>query len=128
MTYRSRFIAMVLLAHFVIPVTCYSKHLYREAHYRGILCDNNNGSAEYRMPDGTIADCLTTKYAVELEFAASWYEAVDQSLHYATLSGHKAGIVLIIETDADLVYCEAPRCAQEILQAPSNPLEDLSVA
>lgn len=104
MNHQRRIIALLLFVLFVIPVTCYSKHLYPESYYRDIWCDDNNGSTEYRMPDGTIADCLTTKYAVELEFASSWYESVAQALHYAMLSGHKAGIVLIIETDADLVY------------------------
>ena len=47
------------------------------------------------MPDGTRCDILTDTYAIEVDFADKWSEAIRQSLNYATQTGKKAGIVLV---------------------------------
>ncbi len=47
---------------------------------------------------------MTGAYAVEVEFAEKWQEAVGQSLNYSNQTEKKAGILLILETDADLKY------------------------
>ena len=49
------------------------------------------------MPSGARCDCLTTTHAIEFDFADKWAEAIGQSLHYATQTEKKAGIVIIME-------------------------------
>ena len=51
--------------------------------------------SEYKLKDNTRVDCLTDEYAVEVDFAKKWAEAVGQSLHYAEMTGKKPAIVLI---------------------------------
>ena len=70
-----------------------------EAHYRDLWCGIANGETEVRNSDGTWTDCLTETHAIEFDFAGKWYEAVGQSLHYASLTGKEPGIVLIIRPD-----------------------------
>lgn len=104
MRHQRSITALLVVALFLIPATCYSARLNPETYYRDLWCDDHNGTTEYRLPDATRADCLTPTHAVELEFADGWYESVAQSLHYAMLSGHKAGIVIIIEKQSDVKY------------------------
>ena len=49
------------------------------------------------MPDGTRCDILTDTHAIEVDFADKWSEAIGQSLNYATQTGKKAGIVLVLK-------------------------------
>ncbi|KAB0665625.1 hypothetical protein F6V25_07845 [Oryzomonas japonica] len=56
------------------------------------------------MPDGTRADCVTDDYAVEIDFAPKWAEALGQALHYADQTGKRPGILLIIEREKDWRY------------------------
>ena len=53
------------------------------------------------MTDGTRCDILTEDYAMEVDFAHKWAEAIGQSLNYARLTGKRAGIVLIIKRNKD---------------------------
>jgi hypothetical protein len=66
-----------------------------EAWYQRQFC--RDGITEHRTPDGCRVDCLLQHYAIEVEFASKWPEAVGQSLYYAQRTGRQAGIVLIIE-------------------------------
>ena len=49
----------------------------------------------------TRCDCLTDDYAIEVDFSHKWAEAIGQSLHYASMTGQQAGIVLIVEENKD---------------------------
>jgi hypothetical protein len=64
-------------------------------------CDDNLGTTEVVLSDRTRVDCLTATHAVEVEFAPKWAEAVGQSLHYASLTGKRAGIVLVFRSSRD---------------------------
>ena len=107
-----------------------AKHLYPEKFYQQNWCKEQKGILEYKLIDDTRVDCLTKEYAVEFDFAPKWAEAIGQSLHYARMTGKKAGINLIIETPEDfkhyhrieplckmyniaLWYSEMPKTAQE---------------
>ena len=76
---------------------------YNEAYYQNKWCENK-GVTEYKLEDYTRVDCLTETHAVEFDFAKKWAESIGQSLHYARMTGKKAGIVLIIEKEKDFVY------------------------
>jgi len=56
---------------------------------------------EHRLPDGTRIDCLTSEYAVEVEYAHKWAESIGQALYYAQSTGHKPGVLMIIQKDKD---------------------------
>ncbi|MFQ5480639.1 MAG: hypothetical protein ACE5DW_05115 [Thermodesulfobacteriota bacterium] len=49
-------------------------------------------------------DCLTDNYAVEVDFASKWAEAIGQSLYYSARTGKKPGILLIIEKNPEKRY------------------------
>lgn len=72
-----------------------------EKYYQLSWCAEHGGQAEVVLPDGTRCDCLTATHAIEFDFAKKWAEAIGQSLHYAALTGRRAGIVLIGTTAAD---------------------------
>lgn len=47
------------------------------------------------MDDGTRCDIITAFYAIEVEWANKWAEAIGQSLHYASRSNKQPAIILI---------------------------------
>ncbi len=75
-----------------------------EKWYQMQWCQEIYGQPEVILPDRTRCDCLTEHYAVEVEFADKWAEAVGQSLNYALESHRQAGIVLILESPKDRKY------------------------
>lgn len=72
-----------------------------ESWYQQVWCEGMDGKVEHRLKDGRRIDCLTEQYAIEIEFARKWPEAIGQSLNYSMLTGKKAGIVLILKTAED---------------------------
>ncbi len=67
-----------------------------ERDYQRWWCDRNRGEMEYRLPDGARVDCLTPAYAVEVEYAPKWAEAIGPALYYASKTGRKPGVVIIV--------------------------------
>ena len=82
---------------------------HTERYYQKLWCEKAKGIMEYVLEDGTRVDCLTKNYAVEIEFAKNWYEAVGQALHYARLSERKPAVVLIIKKKSDWRYYQRLR-------------------
>lgn len=72
-----------------------------EAWYQKVWCEGMGGEVEYRLKNGQRIDCLTHSYAIEIEFAPKWPEAIGQSLNYSFLTGKKPGIVLVLKTHQD---------------------------
>lgn len=66
---------------------------------------------EVRMTDGTVCDLVSETEAIEIDYAPKWAEAVGQSLHYAEMTGKKAGIILLLE-DPDSEWRHLVRCAR----------------
>ena len=95
----------ILISLFTIVILSCSiaqaKRQHNEKYYQEKYC---KGIIEYRLPDNTRVDCLTDEYAIEYDFAAKQYEALAQALHYARLTGKKAGVALIIEKPTDIRY------------------------
>ena len=50
---------------------------------------------ERHLSSGGYVDCLSSEYAIEVEWAEHWAEAVGQSLYYASATGRKPGIILL---------------------------------
>ena len=74
---------------------------HNENYYQRKLCEKLGGVMEYRLADTTRVDCLTERYAIEVDFAKKWAESIGQSLYYAKMTGKKPAIALIVgERDA----------------------------
>ena len=82
----------------IILIFFISSHSFStEKDYQVLWCEQQNGIIEYELPDKTRVDCLTDEYAIEVEFARKWYEAIGQSLYYSIMTGKKPGIALIVK-------------------------------
>ena len=56
------------------------------------------GELEVTLKDGTRYDLLTDTHVYEIEYDSDWKESIGQSLHYAHVTGRKAGVVLIMRS------------------------------
>ena len=74
----------------------------QEAKYQARYCTGME--QEVTMRSGARADCISNDYAIEVDFSNKWAEAIGQSLHYASETSLRAGIVLVCN---DLVNCDA---------------------
>ncbi|MDH3976454.1 MAG: hypothetical protein OEV42_19490 [Deltaproteobacteria bacterium] len=90
-------ILVLIAACLLISVPVQAKRLHYEKYYQEKWCARMGGITEYVLDDGSRVDCLTDEYAVEVDFADKWHEAVGQSLYYALKTGKKPGILLITE-------------------------------
>lgn len=70
------------------------------------------GEDEVELANKTRVDCLTPTHAIEADWTKKWYEAIGQSLYYASLTGKRAGILLIQRNDWDKIYHQ--RCVDTI--------------
>ncbi|HXF44874.1 MAG TPA: hypothetical protein VNK91_02030 [Burkholderiaceae bacterium] len=84
---------------FVVLATVAASSVAAEADYTKMWCAAQNGRVEVMLEDRTRADCITATHAVEVDFAPKWAEAIGQALHYARLTGKRAGILLIVGAD-----------------------------
>lgn len=66
-----------------------------ERYYQEKFCKDLNGIVEYRLEDRTRIDCLTKRYAIEVDWAKKWAEGVGQSLYYAAMTKKKPAVGLI---------------------------------
>jgi hypothetical protein len=53
-----------------------------ERHYQDIFAAQVGGQTEVTAGDGTRCDILTDSYAIEVDIARKWGEAIGQSLNY----------------------------------------------
>ncbi len=88
-----------------------TRHLHPESWYQERWC--SDGEIEYRLPDRTRVDCLTTTHAVELDFANKWYEGITQAMWYGMQTKRRGAVVLIIEKPKDMIYVERARSLVE---------------
>ena len=88
----------------LISFPTFAKHLHPEAYYQNIYCNKNAGQQEVTLNNGLIADCMTEKEIIELDFAIKYRESIIQALEYAEETGKRAKTVLIVEKDSDQKY------------------------
>ena len=84
----------ILIALLLLTGCTEKKH--KEKYYQTQLCDDLDGVMEQSLLDRTRVDCLTDEYAIEVDFAKKWAEAVGQSLYYALMTEKKPGIGIIV--------------------------------
>ena len=95
-----------IIVFIFILITIEAKHLHKEKFYQNIFCKKLNGVKEYTLDDKSRVDCLTKLFAIEVDFANKWAEAIGQSLYYSYKTKRKAGVLLILEQDKDKVHLE----------------------
>ena len=74
-----------------------------ESFYMHIIHQYLGGEKEVKVQNGRI-DILNDEYAIEVDFAKKWKEAIGQSIWYALNTNKKAGIVLIRKGDYDTYH------------------------
>lgn len=96
------------IAILLIIICSSSAHGYndynKESWYRDIWC---YGETEVKVfPKGVSprCDCLTENFAIEVDFARKWHEAVGQSLFYGHHLKRIPGILLIITKPSDMKH------------------------
>ncbi|MBC2594927.1 hypothetical protein H5P28_11730 [Ruficoccus amylovorans] len=80
-----------------------------EAFYAEWAANQLHASREVVLEDRTRCDLLTEDYAIEIDFAPKWAEAVGQSLHYASMTGRRAAVILILTRPGDTRYVQRVR-------------------
>jgi len=90
---------ITLIALSLISLTAHAKK--SERYYQELMCPSNVGVMEHRLPDNRRVDCLTDTHAIEVDFAPKFFEAIGQSLHYAKMTGKRAGVYLIMLKPSD---------------------------
>lgn len=95
----------LFLTFLLTSTNCYAKHINRESVYQEAWCNKHNGVMEYQLEDKARVDCLTKRYAVEVDFAPKWAECIGQALYYGQSTKHKSACLLIMENEEkDLKY------------------------
>jgi len=60
------------------------------------LAAKYQGLPEYRTVDGSRVDVLTDEYAIEVEWAKKWPEAIGQALLYGVVTGRRPAVILLL--------------------------------
>lgn len=93
----------LLLALVAACSPAYSGVKLLEKHYQEAWCSSREDivAIEYRLSDGTRVDCMLEDYALEVDWARNWAEAIGQSLYYAIKTNKKAAVLLIVGPDEE---------------------------
>jgi len=96
----------------LITIALQAKHLHHERYYQTLFCHYLNGQMEIVLTDRSRIDCLTDKYAIEVDFAKKWAESIGQALYYAYMTKKKPAIGLIINLQKEKRYLKRiePMC------------------
>jgi hypothetical protein len=86
----SLFLAMATFVGVIFPSCSEARN---EAFWQHQYCEGMK--LEEHLPTGGYVDCLDDEYAIEVEWAEHWAEAVGQSLYYAAATNRKPGIILL---------------------------------
>jgi hypothetical protein len=86
------------IARLVLAAICCISHSSTslakdEKYYQRIYCVGME--LEHILPSGGRVDCLSADYAIEVDYADKWAEAVGQSLYYAAATHRRPGIILL---------------------------------
>lgn len=97
-----KFLLIIVLTLIVLPAFAKpQRHSHYEKEYQTEWCNANNGEMEVILDDDARVDCVTSTHAIEFDFAPKWNEAIGQALYYGIATNKKAGIVLILEHEAN---------------------------
>jgi hypothetical protein len=83
---------LVLLAVVMSPTT---SGAVNERTWQARYCEGME--LEKHLSSGGYVDCLSSEYAIEVDWSQHWAEAIGQALYYASATGRKPGIILLCE-------------------------------
>jgi len=83
-----------------------AKRMFHEREYQEAWAAERQARTEVVMSNGTRCDIIYSRWAIEVDFADKWAEAIGQCLHYSALTGKKPGVLLIMENEGDDRYLE----------------------
>jgi hypothetical protein len=89
-----------LFVLFLLPIILYGQS---EADYSRGLAAALDGRTEVPVTSGRV-DILTETHAIEVDWASKWKESIGQALWYGLQTNRRAGIILILKSDADYKY------------------------
>jgi len=97
---------LLLIAMLFMSIALSSQERQRESYYQDEFAKIIGGDTEVRLDDGTRADIVTDKYAIEVDFGAKWAEAIGQSLSYGIQLEKQAGILLVISGEDEIRFLD----------------------
>ena len=94
----------------------------KEEYYSNKFCEELSGQSQFKLKDLSRIDCLTDTHAFEVDWADGMkvYEAIGQSLYYASQTGKKPGILLLIRKNNSEKHI---RKVQEVIISFNLPIE-----
>ena len=97
---------LLMLVFLLVAVITFGQTKQRESYYQHEFAVAIDGQTEVRLANGTRADIVTDKYAIEVDFGAKWAEAIGQSLSYGIELKKQAGILLVIKGEDEIRFLE----------------------
>ena len=93
-----------------------------EAFYSDKFCSEMLGQSEHILKDLSRVDCLTDTHAYEFDWADGMkvYEAIGQSLYYASETGKEPGIYLLVRKNNSEKHI---RKVQRVIEAFNLPIK-----
>jgi hypothetical protein len=115
-------IKKLLFLLFLIIIPCSGYSIEGESYYSQRFCNEMSGQSEYVLKDLSRVDCLTDTHAFEVDWADAMkvYEAIGQSLYYASQTGKLPGILLLIRKDNSEKHI---RKVREVIKAFDLPIK-----
>lgn len=89
------------------------------------LAPKYEAEAEARLWDATRVDLLSDRYAIEVDWAPKWAEAIGQALYYAEVTGREPAVLLLVRDfrgEARYVYRAQTVCARLRLRLFLEPV------
>ena len=110
----------LLIILFFLSFSAYA--IEKEEFYSNKFCEELSGQSQFKLKDLSRVDCLTETHAFEVDWTDGMkvYEAIGQSLYYASQTGKKPGILLLIRKDNSKKHI---RKVQEVISAFNLPIE-----
>jgi len=97
---------LLMIAFVLFSVSVFSQTKQRESYYQHEFAVKMDGQVEVRLMNGTRADIVTDKYAIEVDFGAKWAEAIGQSLSYGIVLEKQPGILLVLKGEDEIRFLE----------------------
>ncbi len=95
-----------------------AKRNHHEKWYQDLWVTAHGGRAEVVLKSGARCDILTNTHAVEVDFADKWAEGLGQAQHYASQTGKRAAVLLIMENGRDIRYLNRLRSTRDYFKLP----------
>jgi len=118
-------VAWMIFVGLVLVASCSLTVRGGEREEVGRLAPKYEAETEVVLFDRTRVDLLNDEYAIEVDWAPKWAEAIGQSLYYATVTGRKPAIILLTKglDDRRFVYRCLVVCARTNIRLYLEPVE-----